>query len=107
MADSNKWAVVEIATKQYFVKENQSLDVNKLAQSEGEIIFDKVLVTAEADNVKVGMPYLAGAKVKAQVLDNYKGPKVLAYKWRRRKKARKLRGHRQLYTTLKISGITV
>lgn len=108
MAEDKKkaWAVVEIAKKQYFVIEHQPVTVQKLDQTEGEIVFDKVLVTVRDEDVKVGKPYISGAKVVAKIEGQEKGPKVLTYKWKRRKKARKLRGHRQNYTNLKISSIS-
>ena len=59
------WVVVEIGKKQYIVNKGDSLKVNRLKQTEGEIVFDKVLLLAAADSVQVGSPYLEKVQVKA------------------------------------------
>ncbi|MCF7895280.1 MAG: 50S ribosomal protein L21 [Candidatus Omnitrophica bacterium] len=99
------FAVVEIAKKQYIVQTGDVLDVQKLKDSAGEIIFDKVLLVANQDKVSIGTPYLAGAKIKATIEGQRKGKKVIVYKYKRRKKYRKKQGHRQKYTTIKITDI--
>jgi large subunit ribosomal protein L21 len=99
------WAIVEITKKQYFVERDSFLKVERLEKKEGDIIFDKVLLTADGDNVAVGKPYIAGAKVKAEIIGEQKGDKVISFKYRRRKRSRRIRGHRQIYTHLKISDI--
>jgi large subunit ribosomal protein L21 len=102
------WAIVEIAKKQYFVEPGQTYKVEKLASKEGDITLDKVLLAvAEDGKVSLGAPYITKAKVTAQVLGQDKGPTVISYKYRRRKKSRRIRGHRQTYTRLKISDIIV
>jgi large subunit ribosomal protein L21 len=100
------FAIVEIGKKQYFVEKGHTYKVERLDQKEGEITFDKVLLVAsDDDKVSLGAPYVTGAKVKASVGGEEKGTKVLSYKYRRRKKSRRIRGHRQIYTLLKISDI--
>jgi large subunit ribosomal protein L21 len=99
------FAIVEIAKKQYFVEKGHTYKVERLSQKEGEITFDKVLLVAAEDKVNLGSPYVKGAKIKAQINGEQKGTKVLSYKYRRRKKSRRIRGHRQIYTLLKISDI--
>jgi large subunit ribosomal protein L21 len=101
------WAVVEIAKKQYFVEKDSFLKVEKLDKEKGDVIFDKVLLVADGDNIKVGKPYISGAKVKAEIIGEQKGDKVISFTYRRRKKSRRIRGHRQIYTHLKISDITI
>jgi len=98
------FAIVEIGKKQYFVEKGHTYKVERLSQKEGEITFDKVLLVA-GDKVDLGLPYVKGAKIKAQISGEEKGIKVLSYKYRRRKKSRRIRGHRQIYTLLKISDI--
>lgn len=100
------WAVVEIDTKQYLVKVGDALGVERLQTKEGEVTFDKVLLLADDTNVSVGTPYVTGAKVKATVTGEAKGEKVLSYKYRRRKKSRWTKGHRQIHTLLTITRIT-
>jgi large subunit ribosomal protein L21 len=100
------WAIVEINTKQYLVKEGDALGVERLQTKEGEITFDKVLLLADDTNVSVGTPYVTGAKVTGTVTGEAKGEKVLSYKYRRRKKSRWMKGHRQIHTLLTITRIT-
>ena len=81
--------------------------VNRLAAQKGaDVEFDKVLLIDEEGTVKVGAPYVDGAKVTAKVLDDTcKGDKVLVFKKRRRKGYQKLNGHRQYLTKLQINTI--
>ena len=81
--------------------------VNRLAAQKGaDVEFDKVLLIDEEGTVKVGAPYVDGAKVTATVLDDTcKGNKVLVFKKRRRKGYQKLNGHRQYLTKLQINTI--
>ena len=99
------WAVVEINKKQYVVKKGDQIQTELLSASSGEIIFDKVLLTADENNVKIGTPYVAGALVKATIEREVKGDKVISYFYRRRKQSRVKKGHRQKYANLKINEI--
>lgn len=99
------WAVVEINKKQYLVNKGETLEVQRLEVELGEVIFNNVLLIVDEDNVKVGTPYLSGAKVSAEVKGEKKADKVLSYKYRRRKKSRRIRGHRQIYSIIKINDI--
>lgn len=101
------FAIVEINTKQYFVKNGDTLTIERLKGKTGSIVFDKVLLSADNSDVKVGRPYLTNVKVKAEILGEKKGEKILVYKYRRRKKSRRKRGHRQIYTLLNISDIVI
>lgn len=90
------------------VKQGQVLKVEKLAVEAGkEAVFDKILLTADdnGENVKIGKPYLEGAKVTAQVLEQGKGKKVTVVKYKRKVRYTRTRGHRQLFTKVKITGI--
>jgi len=100
------WAIVDIGNKQYLVKKGQRLNVELLGQEEGEIIFDKVLLASDDTDAAVGTPYIKGATVKAVVEGRDIGPKVISYSYRRRKKSRKIRGHRQKYNVIKITEIS-
>ncbi len=97
--------VVEIGKKQYCVKKGDLLKVQRLKENKDKVSFDKVLLLADGKTAKIGTPYLDKAKVEAQVQDESKGKKVIVYKSKRRKKYRKKKGHRQIYTTLKITRI--
>lgn len=101
------YAIVATGGKQYRVKEGEKLRVEKLSAEAGETVeLDKVLMVGEGDDVKIGAPYLEGAKVTATVAANGRADKVKIIKFRRRKHHRKQMGHRQSYTEIEITGIT-
>ncbi|MDH5357706.1 MAG: 50S ribosomal protein L21 [Gammaproteobacteria bacterium] len=101
------YAIVATGGKQYRVKEGETLRVEKLSAEAGDTVeLDKVLLVGEGADVKVGAPYLDGAKVTAKVAANGRGDKVKIIKFRRRKHHRKQMGHRQSYTEIEITGIT-
>ncbi len=100
-------AIVEIAGKQYRVQPHERHIVPHLRAEVGETVeFRTVLATFDGDRVQVGMPLL-DATVTATVRSHGKGDKVLVFKKKRRKGYKKLRGHRQQYTEIEITGITV
>jgi len=101
------YAVIKSGGKQYRVKEGQTLKLEKLEVATGETInFDEVLLTSDGENINVGAPLVAGAKVTAEVIDHGRGDKVTIIKFRRRKHHMKRQGHRQWYTEVKITGIS-
>jgi large subunit ribosomal protein L21 len=94
--------------KQYRVNEGDTIDVERLPVEVGnEVVIDRVLLVGAEENLRIGKPVVTGAKVHCKVVENGRGPKVLAFKKRRRKYSKKLIGHRQDYTRLVISGIKV
>ncbi len=101
------YAVIVTGGKQYRVAEGDKLRVEKLEVAEGDSIdFDKVLMVADGDDIKVGTPYVDGGKVTAQVRAHGRGDKVEIIKFRRRKHHMKRQGHRQAYTEVEITGIS-
>ncbi len=101
------YAVIKSGGKQYRVKEGQTLKLEKLEIATGETInFDEVLLTSDGETINVGAPFVAGAKVTAEVIDHGRGDKVTIIKFRRRKHHMKRQGHRQWYTEIKITGIS-
>ncbi len=101
------YAVIKSGGKQYRVKEGQTLKLEKLEIATGETIsFDEVLLTSDGETINVGAPFVAGAKVTAEVVDHGRGDKVTIIKFRRRKHHMKRQGHRQWYTEVKITGIS-
>ncbi len=101
------YAIVATGGKQYRVKEGEKLRVEKLSAEAGDTVeLDKVLMVGEGEDVKIGAPYLEGAKVTATVAANGRADKVKIIKFRRRKHHRKQMGHRQSYTEIEITGIT-
>lgn len=100
------YAVVETGGKQYKVSEGDILSVERLSASEGDkLVLDKVLLYSDENDTKVGTPYVEGAKVEAEVMENGKGKKVIIFKFKSKKNYRKKQGHRQPYTRLKITSI--
>jgi large subunit ribosomal protein L21 len=100
------FAVVKTGGKQYRVTENDVLLVEKLDGEEGSAIqFAEVLMLG-GDDVTVGTPFVKGASVSAEVLEQLRGPKVISFKKRRRKhSSQRTRGHRQHLTRVRITGI--
>ncbi len=99
------FAVFKTGGKQYRVAAEDVLKIEKVKGEPGEIVeFGEVLVVG-GDNVTLGAPTVAGATVAAEVLDQARGPKVIAFKKRRRKNSRRKRGHRQEFTLLRITEI--
>ncbi|MGA8854083.1 MAG: 50S ribosomal protein L21 [Christiangramia sp.] len=100
------YAIVEIAGQQFKVAKDQKVYVNRLAGEEGDSVsFDKVLLTADGDNVTVGAPAIDGALVGAKINRHLKGDKVIVFKKKRRKGYRVKNGHRQALTEILIEGI--
>ena len=99
------FAVIKTGGKQYRVAAEDKLKVEKVPGEPGEIIqFGDVLVVG-GDSVTLGTPTIAGASVAAEVLDQGRGPKVIAFKKRRRKNSRRKRGHRQEFTLIRVTEI--
>ncbi len=99
------YAIIETGGKQYRVEEGSKIVVEKLAAQAGSnVTLDKVLMVGGVD-CKVGAPYLAGAAVTAEVVEQGRGPKVMVFKRRRRKDSKTLRGHRQDCTTIRVKSI--
>ena len=99
------FAVFKTGGKQYRVAAEDVLKIEKVKGEPGEIVeFGEVLVVG-GDSVALGAPTVAGATVAAEVLDQSRGPKVIAFKKRRRKNSRRKRGHRQEFTLLRITDI--
>ncbi len=101
------YAVIFAGGKQYKVKEGQTLDVELLDLEEGAVVdFDQVLMLEKGDdNIILGAPYVEGAKVSAQVVGHGRAKKIDIIKFKRRKHHMKRMGHRQYFTTVKITGI--
>lgn len=100
------YAVIFCGGKQHKVAVGDTVCVELInAEANSTIELDKVLLISDGTNVKVGTPYLEGAKVTAVVGEQVPGEKVKIVKFRRRKHHQKVTGHRQWYTTLKISEI--
>jgi len=100
------FAVINTGGKQYRVSEGTVLRVEKLAADAGATVeFSDVLLLGEGASVKIGKPYLAGAKVTATVQAHGRSDKVRIVKFRRRKHYLRQKTHRQPYTEVKVTGI--
>ena len=99
------YAVIKTGGKQYRVSEGQTLRVEKLTGSVGDTVtFGEVLLVG-GETTKIGQPSVKGASVSAEITNLGRGPKIVVFKFRRRKNYRRHTGHRQPFTQLKITGI--
>jgi len=102
------YAIVNIAGQQFKVAKDQQLFVHRLQGEEGASIeFDNVLLAENGGKFSIGAPMVEGAKVSAKILSHLKGDKVIVFKKKRRKGYKKKNGHRQQFTKIEITGITV
>jgi large subunit ribosomal protein L21 len=100
------YAVIRTGGKQYRVEPGATIRVEKLEGEAGKVLeFGEVLLVGDGDNVTVGAPHVAGAKVTAEIVAQGRGEKLLVFKFRRRKQYRRKNGHRQSFTALKITEI--
>ena len=101
------FAVLKTGGKQYKVAQGDVIQVEKLEGNVGDkVTLDQILMIGEEDKLDVGAPILDGGKVICEIIDQTKGPKILVFKKKRRKKYRRTNGHRQLITYLKITDIS-
>ncbi|MGB0468097.1 MAG: 50S ribosomal protein L21 [Pontibacterium sp.] len=101
------YAVIVSGGKQYRVQEGHTIKLEKLPAEQGASVeFDRVLLVADGDDIKVGAPVVEGAKVTAEVVEHGRGKKVHILKFKRRKHHMKRQGHRQWFTEVKITGIS-
>ncbi len=99
------FAVIRTGGKQYLVKEGETLSVETLPKKAGEKVELEVLLVASGDDLKVGKPAVKGATVTAEVLEHGKGEKVRVIKYHRKARFKKVYGHRQPFTKMKIEKI--
>ena len=100
------YAVFKTGGKQYRVQEGDLLDVEKLdVQVDDEIRFVEVLLVNDGSDTIVGTPLVDGATVSAKVIDQFRGPKGIAFKFKRRKGMRRTMGHRTDLTRVRITDI--
>jgi large subunit ribosomal protein L21 len=100
------YAVIKTGGKQYRVAKDDIITIEKLEGDAGASVeFGEVLMVGEGTSVKVGAPLVSGAKVTGELVAQTRGPKVIAFKKRRRKNSRRKRGHRQDLTKVRITSI--
>ncbi len=102
------YAIVNIAGQQFKVVKDQTLFVHRLQGEEGASIeFDNVLLAEDGGKFSVGTPILKDASVSAKILSHLKGDKVIIFKKKRRKGYKKKNGHRQQFSKIQITGISI
>lgn len=100
------YAIIETGGKQYRVQEGDTLFVEKLNASEGDVVtIENVLAVSKEGSLTVGNPLVNGAKVEAKVVEQGKGKKIIIFKYKPKKDFRKKQGHRQPYTKLVVEKI--
>lgn len=102
------YAVIKTGAKQHKVSEGDVLSVEKLVGNKGdEVVFNEVLMLSDDKEIKIGKPFVDGAKVVGQIIAQKKGPKLIVYHMKRRKGFHKKTGHRQSLTSMKITKISM
>ena len=100
------YALFEYKGKQYKAEKDALIQVDKIDAEDGaKITIDSVLLVSDGDNVKVGTPYVSGAKVEVVVENSFRDKKVLVYKYKSKKAYHRLIGHRQEYTNVRVNNI--
>ena len=100
------YAVVATGGKQYKVTKGDVLRIEKIAGDVGDsVTFDKVLMLSDGDAVSLGQPVLENASVQARIVEQARSKKILVFKYKRRKRYRLKKGHRQSYTAVQIDDI--
>lgn len=102
------YAIIEVAGKQFKVQQDDTLIVPRLdAAVDDSLTFDQVLLVADGDDISVGAPTVGGASVTAKVLGHPVGDKVVVFKKKRRKGYKVKNGHRQPYTQIQVTDLSV
>lgn len=102
------YAIVRTGGRQYRVEEGRYVDVEKLPYEEGdEVTLSEVLLVGDGDNTQIGQPTVAGATIKATVMQQWRDRKLVVYKYNQRTNYRRKKSHRHHYTRLMIDTISV
>ena len=100
------YAVVKTGGKQYRVAKDDYIKIERLEGEQGDVVtLDSVLMIGEGDDVKIGAPFIEGAAVAGEIVEQARGPKIVIFKKRRRQNYRRKKGHRQNLTVLKVTDI--
>ena len=102
------YAIIRSGGKQYRAEVGATIDVDRLPNDVGDSIeIGDVLLVANGDDAVIGQPRVEGASVSATVVDQFRGKKIIVYKYRQRTNYRRKQGHRQYYTRLRIDEISI
>ena len=105
---SDGYAIVEASGKQVWLQNNRFYDLNRIqADVDETITLEKILLINDGKKSTFGKPYLEGATVKLKVLEHRRGPKIIIYKMRPKKKTRRKNGHRQELTRVMVQSISL
>jgi large subunit ribosomal protein L21 len=100
------YAIIENGSHQFRVQEGDQIVIDRRdGEPGGEVVFDTVLLVAGAGEPTIGTPVVPGARVTATIVDQFRGKKIIIQKFRRRKNYRRRTGHRQPFTTVRITGV--
>lgn len=100
-----KYAIVQSGSRQMRAEVGGTLEVDRLPKAAGDPVELDVLLLADGDNVTIGAPTVAGAKVQTTVVEHFRGEKIRIFKYKAKERQRKRGGHRQDYTRLKVETI--
>lgn len=107
-AETGTYAIVEASGQQFWLQPNRYVDIDRVdAQAGDTITLENVLLLRDGSGTMVGQPYVKGASVQLEVLAHRRGPKIIVYKMRPKKKTRRKNGHRQELTRVKVTAITL
>ena len=99
----SRYAIFQIGTNQYQGIEGKTISIQKVEGEAGDKVeFKEVLLRKTADAVEIGQPFVAGSTLVASIVKQMKGPKLIVYHFRRRKKSRVKNGHRQQMTIIRV-----
>ena len=103
------YAVIKLSGKQYKIEPGMVFETDRLEGDLGDsiVLDDAVLLVSDGDDIKVGTPAVAGAKVELEVVEHLRGEKLVVFKMKRRKRYRVKQGHRQELTRVSVKDITV
>jgi len=100
-----KYAVIKTGGKQYKVSEGDTIEIDRISNKDGKVVFDEVLLVSGDTGVKIGKPTVAGATVEAKVLEDFKGEKVRVAKFKAKARYRRVTGFRASLTKVQVEKI--
>ena len=105
---SGPYAIVEASGQQFWLQPNRYYDIDRLAADvDSTVTLENVLLVNDGSSATLGQPYVSGASVELKVMAHRRGPKVIVYKMRPKKKTRRKNGHRQELTRVMVQAIKV
>ena len=106
--EAETYAIVEASGKQFWLQSNRYYDLDRCHAEVNDVLtIEKVLLIKDGKDLKLGKPYVKDAKVEIKVLEHRRGPKIIVYKMRPKKKTRRKNGHRQELTRVLVQSISV